>query len=106
MQKIQSVLQYQDAEKNLNWINTLSEMGELEALAETRRRLAKMDFSDDNNLKNKIDLTLEIDKNSYRNVKKITHKYLNLSKSIKTKIKRRTSQFDSSTLFKCNVHDG
>jgi hypothetical protein len=58
MQKIQSVLQYQASEKNLNWINTLSEMGELEALAETRRRLAKIDFSDDINLKNKIDLIL------------------------------------------------
>jgi hypothetical protein len=77
MHKIQSVLQYQDSEKNSSWVNTLSEMGELEALGETKRRLTKIDFSDGTSLKNKIEFILDIDKNTYRNVKKITHKYLN-----------------------------
>ncbi len=76
MHKIQSVFQPQDLQQNLGWMNTLSEMSELEALAETKTRLVKIDFSEGKNLKNKIDLVLEIDTKTYQNVKKITHKYL------------------------------
>ena len=76
MYKIQSVFQTQDSYQNLGWMDTLSEMGELDALFETKSQLAKIDFTDTSNLKNKIELVLEIDKKTYRNVKKITHKYL------------------------------
>ncbi|MFM9834735.1 MAG: hypothetical protein ACKVOA_01375 [Methylophilaceae bacterium] len=76
MHKIQSAFHTQDSQQNLGWMNTLSEMGALEALSETKRRLSKIDFSDVANLKNKIEIILEIDQNTYQSVKKITHKYL------------------------------
>ena len=76
MHRIQSAFQHQDLDQNLGWMNTLSEMGALEALAETKNRLSKVDFANGKNLKNKIDLVLEIDQKTYRNVKKVTHKYL------------------------------
>jgi len=76
MHKIQSVFHNQESVQNLGWMDTLSEMGELEALLETQSQLAKIDFSDAKNLRTKIDLVLEIDKKTYRKVKKITHNYL------------------------------
>lgn len=76
MHKIQSVFHHQESVQNLGWMDTLSEMGELEALLETQSQLAKIDFSDAKNLRTKIDLVLEIDKKTYRKVKKITHNYL------------------------------
>jgi len=85
MHKIQSVLQPQDLQQNLGWMNTLSEMSELEALAETKARLVEIDFSEGKNLKNKIDLVLEIDTKTYQHVKKITHKYL-----VSMKVNRET----------------
>ena len=80
MHKIQTVFQAQDFTPNLGWMSTLSELGELDALLETKSHLAKIDFSDAKNLENKIELVLEIDNKTYINVNKITHKYLNSMK--------------------------
>lgn len=76
MHKIQTVFTHQDASQNLGWMNTLSEMSELEALLETQSQLAKIDFLDLADLKNKIELVLEIDRKVVGSVKKITHNYL------------------------------
>jgi len=76
MNKIQTAFLNQDVSQNLGWMDTLTEMSELDALMETRNQLAKIEFLDSENLKNKIELVLEIDKKTYRNVKKITHNYL------------------------------
>jgi len=76
MSKIQTVFLNQDVTQNLGWMDTLTEMSELEALAEIRNQLAKIDFFETANLKNKIELVLEIDKKTYSKVKKITHNYL------------------------------
>ncbi len=69
MQKIQTVFLNQDSVQNLGWMDTLTGMSELEALAEIKNKLAKIEFLDSVNLKNKIELVLEIDKKSYRSVK-------------------------------------
>ena len=76
MQKIQTVFLNQEASKNLGWMNTLSEMSELGALSETRAHLAKINFSEPNKARSHIELVLEIDTKTYRNLKKITHNYL------------------------------
>ena len=77
MHKIQTAFTHQDANQNLGWMNTLSEMSELEALLETQIQLAKIEFSGLADLKNKIELVLEIDRKMVGSVKKITHNYLN-----------------------------
>ena len=77
MHKIQTVFTHQDASQNLGWMNTLSEMSELEALLEAQSQLAKIEFSDLAALNNKIELVLEIDRKIVQSVKKITHNYLN-----------------------------
>ncbi len=76
MHKIQSIFHPQDLVQNLGWMDTLAEMGEFDALIETKFQLAKIDFSDVKNFKNKVDLVLEIDAKTYQNVKKVTHKLL------------------------------
>lgn len=80
MHKIQSVLHQQEMQKNLGWMNTLTEMDDLEVLKETRTQLAKIEFLSANQLKSQIELVLEIDSKTYRHVKKITHKYLTVLK--------------------------
>lgn len=76
MHKIQTVFVHQDAGPNLGWMNTLSEMSELEALLEAQSQLAKIEFSDLAALNNKIELVLEIDRKMVRSIKKVTHNYL------------------------------
>ena len=78
--KIQTVLYRQEMQQNLGWMNTLTEMDALDALKETTSRLAKIQFDTNESLKIGIDLVLEIDIKSYRNAKKITHKYLTILK--------------------------
>jgi uncharacterized protein (UPF0218 family) len=85
MHKIQTVLHRQELQHNLGWMNTLTEMDELDALKETTSQLAKIQFDSNQMLKVGIDLVLEIDSKTYRNTKKITYKYLN-----RLKINRET----------------
>ncbi|MGQ0442266.1 MAG: hypothetical protein ACT4OH_02300 [Methylophilaceae bacterium] len=77
MHKIQAAFQQQTSQLNLSWMDTLPGMSELDALIEIRAHLVKIEFSDLNNVSSKIETVLEIDKNTYQNIKKITHKYLN-----------------------------
>lgn len=76
MYKIQSVLQTQDVQKNLEWMDTLTEMSEMDALKEITSRLTKIQFNAGGNAEYRIDLALEIDKKTYREAKRVTHKYL------------------------------
>jgi len=78
VQKIQSVLHQQDEVKNLVWMDTLTELDELEALKEITGQLAKIQFDSIENLDNRIELVLGIDRKTYRHAKKITHKYLTI----------------------------
>jgi hypothetical protein len=74
--KIQAVFHPQDAQKNLGWMDTLTEMDELEALKEITSQLVKIQFTENNILERRINLVLEIDRKAYRHAKKITHNYL------------------------------
>ena len=78
IQKIQTVIYHQDVKKNLEWMDTLTKMDELEALNETTVQLAKIKFDAGATLKRQLDILLEIDQKTYRESKKITHKYLTL----------------------------
>lgn len=78
IQKIQTVIHYQDVKKNLEWMDTLSKMDGLDALRETTVHLAKIRFDSGATLKRQLDILLEIDQKTYRESKKITHKYLTL----------------------------
>ena len=80
MHKIQTVLHHQEVQKNLGWMDTLTNMDELDALKETTARIAKIKFDSGAILKRQLDILLEIDQKTYREAKKITHKYLNLIK--------------------------
>ena len=80
MHKIQTVLHHQEVQKNLGWMDTLTDMDELDALKETTMHIAKMKFDTGATLKRQLDVLLEIDQKTYREAKKITHKYLNLIK--------------------------
>jgi hypothetical protein len=87
--KIQAVLHPQDAQKNLGWMDTLTEMDELTALKEITAQLVKIQFNSTKNLDYHIDLVLEIDKKTYKHAKEITHNYLTslkLSREVETKI--------------------
>ena len=61
VQKIQSVLHQQDEVKNLVWMDTLTELDELEALKEITGQLAKIQFDSIENLDHRIELVLGID---------------------------------------------
>ena len=76
LQKIQSVLHQQEMHKNLEWMDTLTEMDGLDALKMTTDQLVKIQFDSVENLDSHIEVVLEIDKKSYHNVKKITYKFL------------------------------
>jgi hypothetical protein len=87
--KIQAVFYPHDVQKNLGWMNTLTEMDELEALKEITSQLVKIQFTENNILERRIDLVLEIDRKTYQHAKKITHKYLttlNLSREVEADI--------------------
>ncbi len=87
--KIQSALHPQDAQKNLGWMNTLTEISELDALKEITSQLVKIQFDSNETLKRNIELVLEIDKKTYHTAKNITHKYLSvlrLNENIETDI--------------------
>jgi hypothetical protein len=76
MQKIQTVLHHQEVQKNLGWMDTLSQMDELDAIKETTVRIAQLKFDSGATLKRQLDILLAIDRKTYRESKKITHKYL------------------------------
>ena len=80
MHKIQSALHHQEVQRNLGWMDTLTNMDELDALKETTMRIAKIKFDSGVTLKRQLDILLEIDQKTYAEAKKITHKYLNLIK--------------------------
>ncbi len=80
IQKIQSALHQQDTVKNLVWMDTLTEMDELDALREITAQLAKIQFDTNESLIRRIDLVLAIDRKTYRHAKRITHKYLTVLK--------------------------
>jgi hypothetical protein len=87
--KIQAVFYPRDAQKNLGWMDTLTEMDELDALKEITSQLVKIQFTENNILERRIDLVLEIDRKTYTPAKKITHKYLtalNLSREVEANI--------------------
>jgi len=84
MHKIQSVLHHHDMQKNLGWMDTLTEMNGLDALKMTTAQLAKIQFDSIENMESNIELVLEIDKKSYQNSKKITYKYLTVLRLNKT----------------------
>jgi len=89
MHKIQSVLHHHDMQKNLGWMDTLTEMNGLDALKMTTAQLAKIQFDSIENMESNIELVLEIDKKSYQNSKKITYKYLTvlrLNKALETEL--------------------
>ena len=80
IQKIQTAIHQQAVQKNLGWMDTLTDMDELDALKETTTRIAKIRFDVSASLKSQLDILLEIDQKTYQEAKKITHKYLNLIK--------------------------
>ncbi|WP_232496441.1 hypothetical protein [Methylotenera versatilis] len=80
MHKIQSIFQPQDMQKTLGWLHTLPEMAALDVLIETRQQLSKIQFETIYEAKNQIELVLKIDRNTYRQAKKETHKYLTILK--------------------------
>jgi len=84
MHKIQSVLHHHDMQKNLGWMDTLTEMNGLDALKMATAQLAKIQFDSIENMESNIELVLEIDKKSYQNSKKITYKYLTVLRLNKT----------------------
>jgi hypothetical protein len=87
--KIQAVLHPQDAQKNLGWMDTLTEVDELTALKEITAQLVKIQFDSTKNLDFHIDLVLEIDRKTYKHAKETTHNYLTslkLSREVETKI--------------------
>ena len=76
MHKIQTVFGYQDPYRSPDWMDTLTEMSELDALTEIKNQLAKVEFKAHAKLEKKIDYVLEIDRKTYQKVKKITYNYL------------------------------
>jgi hypothetical protein len=81
IQKIQTVMHHQEVQKNLEWMDTLNNLDELDALKETTLRLAKINFDTGATLKRQLDVLLEIDQKTYLEAKKLTHKYLNIIKN-------------------------
>lgn len=76
VQKIQTALHRQEVQKNLGWMDTLSKMDELDAVKATIVHIAQLKFDSGATLKRQLDILLEIDRKTYRESKKITHKYL------------------------------
>jgi hypothetical protein len=76
MHKIQTVLYRHELQHSLEWMDTLTEMDEIDVLKETTLHLTKIQFDSNEALNIGIDLVLEIDSKTYRSAKKITYKYL------------------------------
>jgi hypothetical protein len=81
IQKIQTVIHHQEVQKNLEWMDTLTNMDELDALKETTVHIAQIKFDRGATMKRQLDVLLEIDQKTYREAKRTTIKYLNLLKS-------------------------
>lgn len=73
---VQRVLRHQDPSEDLDWLDTLAGMTDLDSLIEIKEQLSKIDFFYPVHLKNKIDLVLDVDENSYQKVKRVTYNYL------------------------------
>ncbi len=76
IQKIQTVIHHQEVQKNLGWMDTLTNLDELDALRETTAHLAKIKFDTGDTLKCQLDILLEIDQKTHRAARKIAHKYM------------------------------
>lgn len=72
---VQKVLK-QGSDNNLDWLDTLEGMTDLDALITTKEQLAKIDFFFPKNLKDKVNLVLDADEQSYQKVKRVTYNYL------------------------------
>lgn len=72
---VQEVFKHQ-GDEDLEWLDTLAGMTDLDALIVVKDQLAKIDFFFPENLKNKINLVLDADEESYRKVKRVTYNYL------------------------------
>ena len=81
IQKIQTVIHHQDVQKNLEWMDTLTNMDELDALKETTLHIANIKFDVSANVTRQLDILLKIDQKTYAEAKKSTHKYLNIIKN-------------------------
>ncbi|MEE9331049.1 MAG: hypothetical protein V3U89_02355 [Methylophilaceae bacterium] len=73
---VQKSLKSQDTTQNLDWLDTLSGMTELESLIAVKDQIAQINFLNLKGLKNKIEIVLDLDQDSYRKVKRVTHNYL------------------------------
>lgn len=62
--------------ENPEWLDTLSGMTELEALIVIKDQLVETDFLSLIGLKKKINFVLNLDENTYKKSKRITHNYL------------------------------
>jgi hypothetical protein len=75
-QKIQSILQQQDMQKSLVWLDSIGDMDDLDVVKLASTQLAKIKFDLASTLKSNIDISLEIDRKIYLNVKNLTNRYL------------------------------
>ena len=72
---VQKVLS-QGAHDKLDWLDTLEGMADLDALITAKEQLAKIDFFFPKDLKDKVNLVLDADEQSYQKVKRVTYNYL------------------------------
>jgi cell division protein YceG involved in septum cleavage len=80
IQKIQTVIHHQEVQKNLGWMDTLTNLDELDVLRETTMRLAKIKFDSGDTLKRQLDILLEIDQKTHKTASKTASKYMNALK--------------------------
>ena len=80
IQKIQTVIHHQEVQKNLGWMDTLTNLDELDVLRETTLRLAKIKFDTGDTLKRQLDILLEIDQKTHKTASKTASKYMNALK--------------------------
>jgi hypothetical protein len=75
-QKFLSILQQQDTQKSLVWLDSIGDMDDLDVIQLASKQLAKIQFDSANALKSNIEIALEIDRKIHQNVKNLTNRYL------------------------------
>ena len=73
---VQKVFKHDDPSQDLDWLDTLAGMTDLDSLIAIKDQLSKIDFFYPEHLGDKIELVMEVDEESYRKVKRVTHNYL------------------------------
>lgn len=73
---VQKAFKHDDPSQDLDWLDTLAGMTDLDSLIAIKDQLSKIDFFYPEHLDNKIELVMEVDEESYRKVKRVTHNYL------------------------------